>query len=147
MTTATADRTGTDERTSARAVTACRPNDLRVAHLAAAAAVAALDFDRPRWRRVDRTVAELTASTYRLTAAVTGARPAAVTGARPAVTPPRPHLPPVVRVRMLAAAQQQLFAALDRHPVPDPALLGPAIREVRTAIDAVEAAQEPPDRR
>lgn len=129
MTTATVDQTR-----PAPPATGYRRDDLRQAHLAAAALVADLDLgDRRLWRRVDRTVAELTAAAYRLTAAVTGGRP------EPA---PR-NLPPVVRVRTLAAGQQRLFAALDRYPAPDPALLGPAVREVRTAIDQLSASNRP----
>ncbi|MPZ25525.1 MAG: hypothetical protein GEV12_03530 [Micromonosporaceae bacterium] len=104
--------------------------DLQAAHLAATAVVAGLDLDhRQLWRRADRTVAELAAAGDRLTAAITGEQPGSTARS----------VPPVVRVRTLVAAQQRLFAALDRHPALDPELLAQATREVRTATAALSS--------
>jgi hypothetical protein len=95
--------------------------ELRAAHLAAAGAVAELHLDdATRWRESDGFVADLTAAAYQLTAELTGRPPG-----RPAA-----RVPPVVRVRELATAQRRLFAVLDRHPAPEPALLERAAQQV-----------------
>lgn len=95
--------------------------ELRAAHLAAAGAVAELHLDdATRWRESDGFVADLTAAAYQLAAELTGSPPG-----RPAA-----RVPPVVRVRELATAQRRMFAALDRHPVPNPAVLERAAQQV-----------------
>lgn len=108
--------------------------DVRAAHLEAAALVAELDLDdRRHWHRVDRVVAELAAAAYDLSAAVTGTRASAVAT----------HVPPVVRVSELAAAQRRLFAALDRHPEADGELLAWAAGQAGELVERLRHNAQP----
>jgi hypothetical protein len=86
---------------------------LRSAHLEAGRLVASLDLDDAAlWARVDAVVAGVSAQAYAVAAALSG-QPARQCASR---------VPPVVRVRELAAAQGALFVQLDRIGVePAPA--------------------------
>jgi hypothetical protein len=78
---------------------------LRSAHLEAGRLVASLDLDDAAlWARVDAVVAGVSAQAYAVAAALSG-QPARRCASR---------VPPIVRVRELAAAQSALFVQLDR---------------------------------
>lgn len=82
--------------------------DLRIAHLEAAAVVAELALDDAAlWRAADGFVADIAVAAYDVAAKLTGDPPV-----RAAV-----RVPPVVRVRELAAAQRRLFSVLNRRAV------------------------------
>jgi len=82
--------------------------ELRATHLAAGRLVAALDLgDTALWARLDADVAGISAEAYAVAAALSRQPP------RHCAT----RVPPVVRVRELAAAQSALFIQLDRAGV------------------------------
>lgn len=96
--------TTTIERAGIRRDPAPLPAALRAAHLEAADIVAGLDLDDAAlWRAADGFVADIAAAAYDFAARLTGDPP----------VPTAAGVPPVVRVRELAAAQRRLVRALD----------------------------------
>jgi hypothetical protein len=90
--------------------------ELRTAHLQAGRLVAAMDLgDAALWAGVDAVVAAISAEAYAVAAALSGRPPRRCAG----------RVPPVVRVRELAAAQRALFAQLDRRAVDPLPAAGP----------------------
>lgn len=100
--------TTTIEQASVRGDLATAAADLQAAHLEVAGIVAEMDLeDTALWRAADGFVADIAAAAYDVAAKLTGDPPV-----RAAV-----RVPPVVRVRELAAAQRRLFSVLNRRAV------------------------------
>lgn len=84
--------------------------ELRAAHLEVAAIVAEFDLGYASlWAKTAAIVSDVVAEANDMTAALTGEPPGTTTTG----------VPPVVRVRELAAAQRRLFGVLDTRTSPD----------------------------